>query len=124
MRLTPISTAPRRVSRRSCPPTARSFCARLARALAFRGSASGSQSLLREEAERLRAALGPWPVSGPAVAIGTKALNDLDWTDAMGGRLGEDAERLDALLVDAGWRVLGGTRLFRLAARDDAGERF
>ena len=78
----------------------------------------------REEAERLRAALGPWPVSGPAVAIGTKALNDLDWTDAMAGRLAEDKNRLDALFVDAGWRVLGGTRLFRLAARDDAGEVF
>ena len=74
--------------------------------------------------KRLRAALGRWPVSGPAIAIGTKALVDLDWTDAIGARLGKEASRLDALLTDAGWRVLGGTRLFRLAARKDAGEAF
>jgi cobalamin biosynthesis protein CobC len=77
-----------------------------------------------DESERLRAALGPWPVSGPAIAIGTKALKDFDWTDGMGGRLAKDKNRLDALLIDAGWRVLGGTRLFRLAAREDAGEAF
>ncbi len=74
--------------------------------------------------EPLRAALGPWPVSGPAIAIGTKALLDLDWTAAMAARLGEEAARLGALLVECGWRVLGGTRLFRLAAREDAGEVF
>ncbi len=75
-------------------------------------------------AERLRAALGPWPVSGPAIAIGTKALNDLDWTDAMGARLAREAKRLDALFQASGGRVLGGTRLFRLAERKDAGEAF
>jgi cobalamin biosynthesis protein CobC len=69
---------------------------------------------------QLRAALGPWPVSGPAIAIGTKALADLAWTDAMRDRLGLEAVRLDKLVEGAGWRVLGGTRLFRLAARSDA----
>ncbi len=74
--------------------------------------------------ERLRAALGPWPVSGPAIAIGTKALADLDWTAAMGRRLGKEARRLDALLLEFGWRIIGGTRLFRLAAHDDASGAF
>jgi cobalamin biosynthesis protein CobC len=74
--------------------------------------------------KRLRAALGPWPVSGPAIAIGAKALADLEWTTAMGVRLGQEAARLDALLTDNGWRILGGTRLFRLAARGDAMEAF
>jgi cobalamin biosynthetic protein CobC len=74
--------------------------------------------------QSLRAALGPWPVSGPAIAIGTRALADLSWADAMRDRLGGDAERLDALLEGNGWRILGGTRLFRLAARDDASEAF
>jgi cobalamin biosynthesis protein CobC len=69
---------------------------------------------------QLRAALGPWPVSGPAIAIGTKALADLAWTDAMRDRLSLEAVRLDKLVEGAGWRVLGGTRLFRLAARSDA----
>jgi cobalamin biosynthetic protein CobC len=73
---------------------------------------------------QLRAALGPWPVSGPAIAIGTKALADLAWTDAMRDRLGLEAVRLDKLVEGAGWRVLGGTRLFRLAARSDAGAGF
>ena len=68
----------------------------------------------------LRAALGEWPVSGPAIAIGTKALADLAWTDAMRDRLGQEAARLDGLLEGNGWRILGGTRLFRLAAKADA----
>jgi cobalamin biosynthetic protein CobC len=71
-------------------------------------------------ARSLRAALGPWPVSGPAIAIGLKALADLSWTDAMRDRLGAEAARLDALLRGAGWRIFGGTRMFRLAGRPDA----
>ncbi len=70
--------------------------------------------------EQLRAMLGPWPVSGPAIAIGTRALSDLAWTDAMSARLGAEAARLDALLERNGWRILGGTRLFRLAAKTEA----
>jgi cobalamin biosynthesis protein CobC len=68
----------------------------------------------------LRAALGPWPVSGPAIAIGIRALADSDWLEAMRGRLGQEASRLDLLLQSAGWRIIGGTCLFRLAARADA----
>jgi cobalamin biosynthesis protein CobC len=68
----------------------------------------------------LRAALGEWPVSGPAIAIGTRALTDVVWTDAMHDRLGQEAARLDGLLNSNGWRLVGGTRLFRLAAKVDA----
>jgi cobalamin biosynthetic protein CobC len=71
-------------------------------------------------ARSLRAALGPWPVSGPAIAIGASALADSDWLEATRARLGKDAARLDALLRGAGWRIIGGTRLFRLAAHADA----
>ena len=53
-----------------------------------------------ELVEPLRAALGDWPVSGPAIAIGTKALADRGWADAMRDRLGKDAARLDALLKE------------------------
>ena len=70
--------------------------------------------------EPLRAALGPWPVSGPAIAIGVRALADSDWLEATRGRLGKESARLDMLLEGAGWRILGGTRLFRLASHDDA----
>jgi cobalamin biosynthetic protein CobC len=68
----------------------------------------------------LRAALGSWPVSGPAITIGIGALADSDWLEAMRARLGKDTERLDALLLGAGWRIIGGTRLFRLTAHEDA----
>ena len=68
----------------------------------------------------LRAALGPWPVSGPAIAIGIRALADSDWLEATRARLASDAARLDALLHGAGWRIIGGTRLFRLAAQAEA----
>jgi cobalamin biosynthetic protein CobC len=71
-------------------------------------------------ARSLRAALGPWPVSGPAIAIGASALADSDWLEATRARLGKDAARLDDLLHGAGWRIIGGTRLFRLAAHADA----
>jgi cobalamin biosynthetic protein CobC len=71
-------------------------------------------------AEPLRAALGPWPVSGPAIAIGARSLADPHWLRSMSARLGGDSARLDALLVTNGWRILGGTRLFRLAERTDA----
>jgi cobalamin biosynthetic protein CobC len=73
-----------------------------------------------EIAQPLRAALGEWPVSGPAIAIGTRALADLAWTEAMRDRLGAESARLDGLLEGNGWRILGGTRLFRLAAKADA----
>jgi cobalamin biosynthetic protein CobC len=67
-----------------------------------------------ELATRLRHALGPWAVSGPAIALATAALADRDWIDAMRGRLVAAAARLDTLLGDAGLTVVGGTPLFRL----------
>jgi cobalamin biosynthesis protein CobC len=80
------------------------------------GFALASPDIVRS----LRAALGPWPVSGPAIAIGIRALHDSDWLEATRARLGKDKARLDALLRGAGWRIIGGTRLFRLAAQADA----
>jgi cobalamin biosynthetic protein CobC len=67
-------------------------------------------------APRLRQVLGPWPVSGPAIAIGTAALRDAAWTRATRLRLDGDAVRLDLLLRRAGLRAAGcgGTPLFRL----------
>ena len=71
-------------------------------------------------AGRLRAALGPWAVSGPAAAIGTSALLDRSWALQAGARLRRDAARLDKLLAAAGLRVVGGTPLFRLAEGEHA----
>jgi cobalamin biosynthetic protein CobC len=64
---------------------------------------------------RLRATLGPWAVSGPAIAVGAAALADTAWRDATRGVLSEAARRLDAMLSPAGLEVVGGTSLFRLA---------
>ncbi|CTQ49875.1 threonine-phosphate decarboxylase [Jannaschia donghaensis] len=67
----------------------------------------------------LRDAIGPWPVSGPALRIGAAALSDPGWADAARTRLAADAKRLDALMAPHG-HVVGGTTLFRLYDVDDA----
>jgi cobalamin biosynthetic protein CobC len=63
---------------------------------------------------RLAGWLGPWPVSGPALAIGAAALADAPWAAATRARLAADAARLDAAMTAAGAEVAGGTALFRL----------
>lgn len=75
-------------------------------------------------AAALRAALGPWSVSGPAIEIGRRALADSDWIDATRTRLAEATRDLDALLASASLRVIGGTTLFRLAAHPRAPDLF
>lgn len=65
-------------------------------------------------------ALGPWPVSGAALAIGTRALRDYAWAKATRARLAADAVRLDHMMTQAGAAVAGGCDLFRLYAVDDA----
>lgn len=70
--------------------------------------------------DQLATMLGPWPVAGPALQIGARALNDPAWADETRARLGQDTTRLDALLTDAGAKPLGGTTLFRLYDVGDA----
>jgi cobalamin biosynthetic protein CobC len=77
-----------------------------------------------EVAQRLRAALGAWAVSGPALEIGGRALADADWLARTQARLQADARWLDERLARAGFEIVGGTPLFRLAARADAGDAF
>lgn len=62
----------------------------------------------------LRARLGDWPVSADAIAMGRAAYADSNWAERTRVRLAADARRLDALLVDNGLAVVGGTSLFRL----------
>lgn len=71
-------------------------------------------------ADRLRTALGPWAISGPAAAIGRLALSDSAWRDRASTRLATDADRLERLLLAAGLHILGGTSLFRLAECEHA----
>jgi len=81
------------------------------------GFAIGDPALLARLAEWL----GPWPVSGPALALGARALADTAWADATRARLAEDAARLDALVRRDGVRLEGGTPLFRLYDVGEAG---
>lgn len=73
---------------------------------------------------RLRARQGEWPVSADAIAAGLKAYPDAAWAMRTRRRLAREAGRLDGLLQAAGFEVLGGTSLFRLARAADAQERF
>jgi cobalamin biosynthesis protein CobC len=75
-------------------------------------------------ANRLDTILGPWAVSGPAVAIGEKALADGEWRRRALEHLVSDAKRLDELLVSAELEIIGGTPLYRLTRSRDVGEMF
>ena len=80
------------------------------------GFAIGTPDLI----EKLARTLGPWPVSGPALAIGTRALTDETWASETRARLEHDAQRLDNLLISRGAEIIGGTPLFRLYQVDNA----
>jgi cobalamin biosynthetic protein CobC len=75
-------------------------------------------------AARLAAALGPWAVSGPAIAIGEIALADHMWANATRALLTREAQRLDEILIGAGLAIIGGTSLFRLVRHKAASELF
>jgi cobalamin biosynthetic protein CobC len=74
-------------------------------------------------AARLRSRLGPWAVSGPALAIGTKALGNRAWIEEMRRRLAARIVRLDKIFAAANLDIIGGTSLFRLV-RAHASELF
>ncbi|SOB99203.1 threonine-phosphate decarboxylase CobD [Rhodobacter maris] len=69
---------------------------------------------------RLEDMAGPWPVSGPAIETGTRALRDRPWAEATTARLTAEAQRLDAIAAAAGWALVGGTALFRTYATPEA----
>lgn len=71
-------------------------------------------------AERIAAALGPWAVAGPALAIGAAALADEGWAKAMRVRLAQEARALDVVLGAAGLTPAGGTDLYRLVRHNEA----
>jgi cobalamin biosynthesis protein CobC len=71
-------------------------------------------------AETLRRALGPWPVSGPALAIGEIALADQAWIATTRRDLATQAAALDMTLRHAGLDVIGDCALFRLVAMERA----
>lgn len=71
-------------------------------------------------ADRLAEMAGPWPVSGPAIAVAADALADQDWHSKTIVWLTAGAAKLDGLALQAGWDLIGGTVLFRTYATPDA----
>ncbi len=75
-------------------------------------------------AGRIRDAMGPWAVSGPAAATGAVALSDDAWIRAARVRLRAATARLDGMLIRMGLKLVGGTTLFRLIEHERAGDLF
>lgn len=67
-----------------------------------------------------RQLVGDWPVCGPAVDIGIAAYRDSHWQSAQRQRLLRAGTDLDALLLEAGFELMGGTPLYRLVRCTDA----
>jgi cobalamin biosynthesis protein CobC len=75
-------------------------------------------------AARIAALLGPWAVSGPALAVGAEALAGSAWIEQTKLRLASTAQRLDLVLTGAGLDIPVGTSLFRLVRTPVANELF
>jgi cobalamin biosynthetic protein CobC len=73
-----------------------------------------------EIARQIALALGPWACSGPALKIGAAALGDREWARRARLAIQQQAGKVDAVLAGAGFTIVGGTGLFRLARRPDA----
>ncbi|MFZ1960037.1 MAG: aminotransferase class I/II-fold pyridoxal phosphate-dependent enzyme, partial [Methylovirgula sp.] len=73
---------------------------------------------------KLRAGLGPWPVSGAAIAIGREAFADSTWLATTRVHLAADVAQLDAILAEAGFMPVGGTPLFRLVQHPEVAAMF
>ncbi|WP_170333762.1 threonine-phosphate decarboxylase [Ruegeria arenilitoris] len=71
---------------------------------------------------RLNDLTGPWAVSGPALRIGSRALQDVEWANATRQRLAAETARLDELMTTKGATLVGGTTLFRLYEVDNAAD--
>jgi cobalamin biosynthesis protein CobC len=75
-------------------------------------------------AKKIRAQLGPWAVSGLAIAIGCAALMDDSWLGSLTGRLEGLAALIDGAMRRCGAEMIGANPLFRLFAHADADELF
>ncbi len=64
--------------------------------------------------EAMRARIGSWPVSTPALAIGTAAYLDSEWAANARADISARVGRLDAVLARHGLEAIGDCPLFRL----------
>ncbi|MEH0075287.1 threonine-phosphate decarboxylase CobD [Pannonibacter sp. Pt2] len=80
------------------------------------GFLAGPRLMTDALAQRLES----WSVSGPALEVGTLALQDLDWQAAMRKTLTQEMAVLEDGLRAAGLAIRGGTSLYVLAGHPDA----
>jgi cobalamin biosynthesis protein CobC len=73
-----------------------------------------------ELSRRLRALLGDWPISAPALAVGAAAYADASWQEQQRARIAEAGRNLETALAAAGVRTIGATPYFRLIEAGDA----
>ena len=73
---------------------------------------------------RLRAALGPWPVSGPAITVGSAALADNGWLVEARARVQDSSNWLTDLLKRQGISVIGSALLFHCVEHPEAAALF
>lgn len=74
----------------------------------------------RPFAKEVRMQLGDWPISGPAIAIGTRAYHDTEWQNRQRDRLTTASHQLLSSLSSSGLTSVGGTPLFQLASHPKA----
>ena len=74
----------------------------------------------KEIAGKMSALLESWCLSGPALDIGTAALRDTAWQEAMSRRLVDEMADLTLTLSRHGLSVFGGTPLYALAGLRNA----
>ena len=71
---------------------------------------------------RLDERLGPWAVSGPALAIAEAALTDRKWQKRNLKKLDNACEKLRNVLESNGLEIIGHTSLFVLVKHDRASD--
>ena len=68
----------------------------------------------------LRDALGPWPISGPALEIGKHAMIDFEWQQNARLSLMNRSRKMEKLLSLHNFRTLGSTSLFLFGTHPQA----
>ncbi len=80
------------------------------------GFAFGAELMI----ERLEESLGPWPASGPALAIASKAMDDRRFINRTRKKLASGRLALETLLQEHGFAIVGGTDLVVLVQLENA----
>ncbi|WP_244530506.1 threonine-phosphate decarboxylase CobD [Salaquimonas pukyongi] len=73
-------------------------------------------------AEALEELQGPWSVSGPALSVGARALQDTSWVAKTRRRLQNDSQAMAGLLKAQGFAICGVHPLFVFAGHERATE--